>query len=66
MSSEYERVELRSVPHLRPLVLLGANDRVISKELNTLDDFTECTRIRDVDRLCIPVSGCGSVSHCES
>eukprot|EP00731_Ephydatia_muelleri_P005712 Em0002g1888a len=54
MSSEYERVELRSVPHLRPLVLLGANDRVISKELNTLDDFTECTRIRDVDRLCIP------------
>ena len=56
MSNEYERVELRSMPHLRPLVVLGVNDRAIIKELNSLEYFTECTRTRDLDKVCTPVS----------
>ena len=56
MSSEYERIELRVVPHPRPLVLLGANDKVVIKELDALEDFTECTRYRDMEKVCIPVS----------
>lgn len=56
MSSEYERVELRVVPHPRPLVLLGASDKAVIKELDALEDFTECTRLRDIDKMCTPVS----------